>query len=103
MCFPATSGSLLLLLLAQLVPEPCDVTKATNITFDASFSRDGSGRPLVKYLWASVGTMDVVLASAASVANIAEQGAGASRWDTAMIRANTLCAVRWTLHASKIL
>jgi hypothetical protein len=71
--------SLLPLLVAQLVPEPCDVTKATDITFDASFSRDGSGRPLLKYQWASVGTMDVVLATAVSVANTAEQGTGAPR------------------------
>lgn len=63
----------------QVVPEPCDPSKAADITFDASFSRDGSGRPLAKYQWAQVGSNDMVLAAAVSTANAADGGAGSSR------------------------
>lgn len=53
----------------QLVPEPCDASKSANIVFDASFSRDSSGRPLSQYSWMQVGSNDVVLAAAISAAN----------------------------------
>lgn len=77
--------------LLQVVPEPCDVSKATDIVFDASFSRDGSGRPLVKWQWsqfkvpdpATPTTLepsnDFVLATAISAANAANGGAGSVR------------------------
>jgi hypothetical protein len=58
----------------QLVPEPCDASKAADIVFDASFSRDDSGRPLSKYDWAQIGSNDVVLAAAVSAANAVDGG-----------------------------
>lgn len=64
----------------QLVPAPCDPSKAADISFDASASRDGSGRRLVKYRWVAPGSNDVVLNAAVSVANAAEGGAGTVRW-----------------------
>jgi hypothetical protein len=75
----AKSAAVLVDLIAQLVPEPCDPSKAADITFDASFSRDGSGRPLVRYQWAAQGNNDVVLNAAISAANAAEGGAGSVR------------------------
>jgi hypothetical protein len=44
------------------------------MVFDASFSRDGSGRPLSKYNWAQIGSNDVVLVAAVSAANAIDGG-----------------------------
>ena len=64
----------------QIVPAPCDPSKASDIAFDASFSRDGSGRALTSYQWSQLGSNDVVLATAISTANVANGGAGAVRY-----------------------
>lgn len=64
----------------QLVPAPCDPSKAADISFDASSSRDGSGRPLTRFRWAAPGSNDVVLKAAVSAANAAAGGAGAVKW-----------------------
>ncbi|KAF6251912.1 hypothetical protein COO60DRAFT_1674268 [Scenedesmus sp. NREL 46B-D3] len=72
----------------QLVSEPCDPSTAADITIDASFSKDGSGRPLARISWAQASnaqgadvteTADVVLAAAVDQANTANNGAGAYR------------------------
>jgi hypothetical protein len=64
----------------QLVSEPCDPSTAADIIIDASFSKDGSGRPLTRVRWAQVanaggaavtGAADVVLAAAIDQANTA--------------------------------
>lgn len=78
--FPSSVAAVALGLHVQLVPEPCDASKAADIIFDASFSRDGSGRALVRYQWAAQGNNDVVLNAAISAANAAENGAGSVRW-----------------------
>lgn len=79
----ANFGCLLLPLLLplpplQIVPEPCDPSTAADITFDASFSKDGSGRPLVKVAW-SQDSSDVVLGAAIDKANAANAGQGSIR------------------------
>lgn len=75
--------------LLQLVSEPCDPSKAADITFDASFSRDSSGRPLSSYHWSQTGSNDVVLAAAISAAN-AVQG-GSPRWAPWVKAASACC------------
>lgn len=66
------------LLRMQVVPEPCDVDKAADIVFDASFSRDASGRALKGYQWEQLGN-DIFLAAAISASNAAKGGAGSPR------------------------
>jgi hypothetical protein len=73
----------------KLVSEPCDPSAAADVIIDASFSKDGSGRPLTRIRWSQVadaagvaltGTADVVLAAAIDQANTANNGAGAYRY-----------------------
>jgi hypothetical protein len=73
----------------KVVSEPCDPSTAADIIIDASFSKDGSGRPLTRIRWSQVadaagvaltGTADVVLAVAIDQANTANTGAGAYRY-----------------------
>lgn len=44
---------------------------AADVIFDGSFSADGMGRPLTKYVWDQPSTSDVVLSAAISAANAA--------------------------------
>ncbi|KAF8061401.1 hypothetical protein HT031_004492 [Scenedesmus sp. PABB004] len=65
------------------VPEPCDPTTAGDIIFDASLSKDASGRRLASASWAQVvaggAVADVALAAAIDRANVANDGKGALR------------------------
>jgi hypothetical protein len=53
------------------VPEPCNAAAAADIQFDASSSRDSSGRPIKRYRWDQAQANDLVLADAISKANAA--------------------------------
>ncbi|KAF8072463.1 olpB [Scenedesmus sp. PABB004] len=61
---------------SQVVSEPCDVASAADITFDATYSRDPSGRPLASLAWAQAGgALSPALGSLVDAAN----AAGAAR------------------------
>lgn len=56
-----------------MVSEPCDISTASPVSFDASFSSDPSGRPLARYIW-SQQQVDPVLQAAIDAANAANGG-----------------------------
>lgn len=51
--------------------DPCDAATAADVIFDASLSKDPSGRPLSKVRWSQAGD-DFVLAAALDKANTAK-------------------------------
>lgn len=59
-----------------MVSEPCDTSSATNTVFDASYSKDPSGRQLAGYAWSQSGTVNPVLQALVDAANA---GTGADR------------------------
>lgn len=63
----------------QVVSEPCDASSALDVSFDASYSKDPSGRQLVSYTWSQSGSMNPTLQGLIDEANNANAKHGATK------------------------